>query len=187
MIYWICEKQFDKLEFDGVICMIKEYLATGFRYFVYIFGCLWLTLLVSLITTLAARFVVVKDSMEETVVQMIVMIITMNISLFICSYRKGYTDRNFNLKMVFIPIVIALILQLLYAKIFSFSLYTSGPAFYAGKIYQLLQGGTELGVYDGFIFPFMLLFDILYIVIAIAGEYIGVKKRSLESKKLTSK
>ena len=164
--------------------MIKEYLATGFRYFIYIFGCLWLTLLVSSITTLAGRFVITKDSLEEAVVQMLVMTITMSIALFICTYRRGYTDRIFNLKMVLIPIVIALILQLLYAKIFSFSIYTSGPAFYAGRI---LQGGTELGVSDGFVFPFVLLFDILYIVIAIAGEYIGVKKRSLESKKLTSK
>ncbi len=166
--------------------MIKEYVSKGFQYFFYIFGCLWLTVLVGAISTLISRFALAKDSIEETVIILVIMSIVMSISLYICFYRNGYADREFNLKMILIPIAIALILQMIYALVFSFSLYTAGPAYYAGATHYLLQGGTKLGVPDEFVFPYMLLFDILYIFVFLAGEYFGVKKRNKDRETLIS-
>ena len=165
--------------------MVKEYFSKGFRYFIALFGCLWATVLVCVITALAVRFVV-KDSIEESVIQLIVMTVVMGIALFICAYRMGYTEREFDLKMVFIPMGIAVVLQLVYAALFSFSLYSAGPAYYAGKVLYMLHGVTEPGVPDGFVFPFVCFFDVLYIGIAAAGEYFGVKKRGLEREKTIS-
>jgi len=165
---------------------MKEYLSKGFRYFLYLFGCLWLTLFVCVATTFLYRFLVKNNPIGEYIIQIINMTITMSIALFMCTYRRGYTDREFKLKMILIPMGIALILQLIYAAVFSFSMYTSGPAFYAGKVYYLLHGGAELRVPSEFVFPFMLVFDIPYIAIAIAGEYVGVKKRSIDREKLIS-
>ena len=166
--------------------MKKEYLSRAFLCFVELFAGLWITLFISLIGIFFARFWVPFDSIEEAIFCFSVMTVVMCISLYVCAYRMGDKDRKFDIKIILIPLVMAFIIQLIYAAIFSFSIYTSGPAYYLGKIIYMLRGDTEPTVPDQIIFVCMLAFDVIYTAVYLLGEYFGVKRRSKDREQLLS-
>lgn len=165
----------------------KDYVSQALLYFVELFAGCWITLFISLLGIFIGRFWLPLGSIEETIFCMIIMTIVMCISLYICAYRRGESRRESDIKMLLIPLPIAFVIQLIYAKILSFSLYTAGPAYYTGNLIYMLSGGTDKGVPDVFVFWCMLAFDIVYVGIYILGEHIGSKRRSKDREQLLSK
>lgn len=158
--------------------MKKEYISQALLYFVELFSSAWITLFISILGIFICRFGFTWNPIEEAIFGMVIMTIVMCSSLYICAYRRGYNKRELNIKMILIPLTIAFVLQLIYAKIFSFSMYTAGPAYYTGSFICMLGGGTDKGVPDVFVFWCMLAFDIVYVGIYMLGEYLGAKHRS---------
>ncbi|MBE6570076.1 MAG: hypothetical protein E7658_07680 [Ruminococcaceae bacterium] len=167
--------------------MLKGYISKALYCFLWMFACLWVNLLISGPVTLAARFIFEKGSMEEHIVMMSFMTIAMLAGLFLCARRYGYTNKTFCIKMAIIPLVIAFVLHFLYALLFRFAIYTTGPAYELGSIISIVSGtDTTLGVAREYVIVPMLLYDILYAAVIIAGEYSGVKKRDRDREKLLS-
>ena len=166
--------------------MIKQYLQRGFLYFIYIFASLWISLIISLPSVLLSRFKFPMRSVEENVIITVIMTVVMCFSMYFFTHKLGYGDREFNLKQILIPIAFSLVLQFVYAAIFSFAVYASGPARFLGDIVYLLNGGDSKGVPSEFVVPWMLVFDAFYVGVALLGNYRGVKKREKDRDKLLS-
>lgn len=166
--------------------MIKQYLSRGFLYFIYIFASLWISLIISLPSVLLSRFKFPMRSVEEYIILTVIMTIVMCFSMYFFTRKLGYGDREFNLKEIFIPLAFAVILQFIYAAIFRFMIYTSGPAYLVGNICYILQGGTDNSAPSEFVFPWMFVFDVLYTGVAVLGNYRGVRKREKDRDKLLS-
>lgn len=166
--------------------MIKEYLTKAFHYFIYIFTCLWITLFISMPCIILTRFKFPMESVEESIILTLTMTIVMGISLYICTRRIGYSDREFHLRETLVQVILALVLQLIYASFFRFAVYSSGPAYFLGRTIYLINGGTDKGVPGVLVFQMMLLFDAIYIVISVIANNSGVKKREKEREKLIS-
>jgi len=167
--------------------MVKEYIAKGLRYFLFLAICLVTSLAASIVGVVIARFSFTKDSVGESVIMGIIMLITMLIGMFILSRGFAYKEGKFDVKSVIIPIVIAFVIHLAVAAILQFAIYTSGPAFCVGKIIAIIDGNASGRLAAGYIFPFVPVFDILYAAAAFAGEKAGAKKRIAEREKLTGK
>ena len=166
---------------------VKEYLSQGLLYFVEIYSALWLTVLIGSFSVFIYRFFSNFDSLEEAIFSTIVMSIVMFITLYSYAFRRGDKNRELNLKTIFISLPIAFVIQLIYANVFSFAIYTAGPAYYAGSAICISGGGTDKGVPAPFVFWCMLPYYVAYLGIYILGEYRGAKRRNQESKDMLSK
>ena len=164
--------------------MIKEYILKGIRYFIYIAGCLLISIGVYAIGVVISRFSFAKDSVGENVISAILMTASMLIGLFVLTKGFAYKEGTFSVKAVIVPMAVAFALQLIYGAILQFAVYTSGPAYAVGAIIYRSAGNTAGAIPGGYIFPFMFVFDVLYAAAAICGEYIGAKKRQSERDKL---
>ncbi len=164
--------------------MIKDYLTKGFWYFVYLVICLWVSMVIVMSSVLITRFVFPADSLSESICSTILMSVTMMVGMFLLSHRWAYRESSFRLKKIFVPLAIAFMLQLLYACVFSFSVFTSGPAYWLGDIVSILKNNAAPGVDSKYVLPNLFIYDVLYGGVVISGEYLGAKKRNRDRSKL---
>ena len=166
--------------------MIKGYVKKGVRYFICLFASIWITLLVSLVGVMLVRFAVPKDSILESVLMTVLTTASMIVCMFICAHRIAYNEDSYDIKSVIIPMIVALVIQLVYAAIFSFTIYGVGPANWFGSIIYRAMGNEALGTPSEYVIPWIFLYDIIYIVTVVAGERHGVKKRALDREALVT-
>ena len=164
---------------------MKGYISKGFAYYVSLFAGLWLGMLLGMAAVIPLRFFLPKGSVGESAVMMLLALVCIVGCLFVGAFRAGYKAAAVSLKNVLLPMVIALLIQLLYAVILSFAVYTAGPAYWLGDILSALGDSMEESVPDVYVFGCMLLFDPAYIGIALIGERMGAKKRAADRAKLT--
>lgn len=163
---------------------IKEYLHGGCAYFASLFASLWLGVLVSIFT--AGGLSYQKFAAWRYILVISLMTLAVGGGMFLFAWRKGYKRAEFQPQKTGVGFGIACILQLLYAVLFSFSLYTTGPALYAGMcIYSILYGIPSTGFPDVYTFMTMWIFDLIYLGAVMLGEYLGAKARLKDRKALT--
>lgn len=164
---------------------MKIYFEKSCRYFYELVGSLWISMIFVIIDV--SGLFIENSPILESIVTSILMTITIVVSLFLFSIRRGYKEKIFNVKKIVIAECITWIIHIIYCLIFSFSTYTSGPAFYLGKaLYGFLHDFPDKGFPDVYKFATMWLFSLIYLGTIILGEYVGTKIRFKDYKKLIS-
>ena len=109
--------------------------------------------------------------------------------LFIFAYRRGHKKAEFHYINLLSSLLLATGMQLIYARIFRYAVYTTAGAYYlahmiyAGSHQELTFAYYEVPSYMYIIA--MSIADSFYIVTAILGEYLGKRKRLKERSNLT--
>ena len=165
---------------------MKELFAKGCSCFLALLASLWLGMLFWIVDI--SGLFAENGSLLEMLVQCIIMTVATGTGMFFYAKQRGYKEGKFKLKAVILSMGIAFVIQLMYAALFSFALYTTGPAFCLGKwIYSILYEIPTKGFPDIYKLITMWLFDLIYLGIVIFGEYMGVKKRLRDRTQLTAK
>ena len=104
--------------------------------------------------------------------------------LFVFAYRRGHKKAEFHYKRLLISLALAAGMQLIYAAVFRFAVYTTAGAYYlAHLLYADGQQGVNVA-YDevpAYLYiTTMCIADVFYIAAVISGEYLGKKKRLQE-------
>lgn len=108
-------------------------------------------------------------------------VILLCVFLFVFAYKRGYKKAEFHGIRLLISLVLAGGLQLIYASLFRFAMYTTAGAYYLAHL--LYAGGNQeisIAYYDvpaSLYIPAMLAADFFYIAAVMWGEYLGKKKR----------
>ncbi len=104
--------------------------------------------------------------------------------LFIIAYKKGYKRGGTHAVSLFISLILAGGMQLVYARIFHYAVYTTAGAYYFA---HMLHAGSHqelsFAYYDVPAYVYIMAMGIVYcfyIIAVIAGEHIGEKKRIQE-------
>ncbi|MBR5446737.1 MAG: hypothetical protein IKV57_11475 [Clostridia bacterium] len=104
--------------------------------------------------------------------------------LFVFAYRRGYKKVEFHGISLLISLILAVALQLVYARIFHFAEYTTAGAYYLAHL--LYAGGQQELTFAYNDVPAnmyiiaMFVTDVFYIITGILGEYLGKRKRQQE-------
>ena len=96
--------------------------------------------------------------------------------LFVFAYRRGHKKAEFHYKSLLISLILAFGMQLIYAIIFRFNVYTTAGAYFFS--YMLCPG--TIASYDIPAYVYIMTMCIVYVfymVAVISGEYLGKKKR----------
>ena len=164
----------------------KEYLRGGCAYFASLFASLWLGVLVSIFTAGGLHYR--KFEAWRFILVICLMTLAVGGGMFLAAWRKGYKEAEFHPKKIAISFGVACLFQLLYVAVLSFSLYTTGPALYAGMfIYSILYEVPSTGFPDVYTFMTMWFFSLIYLGAVLLGEYLGVQKRLKDRKELIGK
>ena len=99
--------------------------------------------------------------------------------LFVFAYRRGHKKAEFHYKSLLISLLLAFGLQLIYATIFRFALYTTAGAYFFGLM--LYPGTVAYDDVPAYVYIMtMCIVDVFYIAAVLWGEYLGKKKRLAE-------
>ena len=106
------------------------------------------------------------------------------LALFFVSFSKEYIRQHYFALETVISSIAACIFQMIAANIITFAIYTSGPALYFAHILYAGNNTTlhfaDTDVPSRLYIICMLVLDLLYIISAVLGGYLGQKKRSQE-------
>ncbi len=113
-------------------------------------------------------------------------ILILCVLLFVFAYKKAYKKEEFHGISLLISMILAAGLQLLYARLFRFAVYTGAGAYYlAHYLYDPTRSVAYYEVPASLYIASMLAVYPLYIISVILGEYLGKKKRVQERAYLT--
>ena len=99
--------------------------------------------------------------------------------LFFFAYRRGHKKAEFHYKSLLISLILAFGMQLIYAIIFRFNVYTTAGAYFFA--YMLCPGTIDSYNIPAYVYIMtMCIVYVFYMVAVISGEYLGKKKRLLE-------
>ncbi len=112
------------------------------------------------------------------------------LTLFLLSYKEGYRNRHFNLKVTIIACIFVFIIQQILAPLLTYAAYVSGT----GSLFlaDLFYLKNKLGFYTlvpPIIKHICMTASYIFLVVPafLCGELLGVKKRKKEIKILTRK
>ena len=161
----------------------KEFFNKLILYVINYYAGIGVGLLVSLICNIPLRFVKIINT---DLGAFLVGIIGMGITLFLRSYRKGYTANpsiySFKLKTTLLFIVMVFALQSILILIIDHTVYISGPTCWLSNyILSVVNPTTEAApkMLNGIRWVLILIANIcIYAPLMILGEYKGFKQRS---------
>ena len=115
-------------------------------------------------------------------------ILILCVLLFIFAYKRAYKRIEFHGIRLLISMLLAAGLQLLYARLFRFAVYTGAGAHYlALYLYVSTRSVAYYEVPASLYIASMLAVYPLYIISVMLGEYLGKKKRLQDRDDLTKK
>lgn len=111
-------------------------------------------------------------------------VLVLCVCLFISAYRRGHKKGEFHYKSLLISLVLATGMQLIYATVFRFAVYTTAGAYYLAHLIYAGSDGSVTFAYDevpAYLYILtMCIAAVFYITAVISGEYLGNKKRLKE-------
>ena len=165
---------------------MKTILVDTLLYWVQIVIYIWPSFLIGngLVGLLVKILVNNSNNFLARLSETITCILVLCVLLFFFAYKRGYKKAEFHCKSLLVSLILATGMQLIYAIIFRFAVYTTAGAYYLA---HLLYAGGQQGVtfaYDevpGYMYIMtMCIADIFYITAVILGEYLGERKRIKE-------
>lgn len=113
-------------------------------------------------------------------------ILILCVLLFVFAYKRAYKRIEFHGIRLLISMLLAAGLQLLYARLLRFAVYTGAGAYYlAHYLYDPIRSVAYYEVPASLYIASMLAVYPLYILSVMLGEYLGKKKRLQERDALT--
>ena len=113
-------------------------------------------------------------------------ILILCVLLFVFAYKRAYKKIEFHGSRILISMLLAAGLQLLYARLFRFAVYTGAGAYYlAHYLYDPTRSVAYYEVPASLYIASILAVYPLYILSVMLGEYLGKQKRLQERDELT--
>ena len=125
-----------------------------------------------------------QDNFLARLFETITCIIVLCAFLFVFAHRRGYKKGDVHYISLLISLILAAGMQLIYARIFRYAVYTTAGAYYfAHMLYAGSHQEFSFAYYDLPAYMYiitMLIADCFYISTVILGEYLGKRKRLKE-------
>lgn len=125
-----------------------------------------------------------QDNFLARLFETITCIIVLCAFLFVFAHRRGYKKGEVQYINLLISLILAAGMQLIYARIFRYAVYTTAGAYYfAHMLYAGSHQELTFAYYDVPAYMYiitMLIADCFYISTVILGEYLGKRKRLKE-------
>ena len=155
-------------------------------YWLQIIVCIWPSFFIGngLVGLIVRILVNNQDNFSSRLFETITCIIVLCAFLFVFAYRRGYKKGEVHYTSLLISLILVAGMQLIYAKIFRYAVYTTAGAYYlahmlhAGSHQELTFAYYDVPAYMYIIT--MLIADCFYISTVILGEYLGKRKRLKE-------
>lgn len=165
---------------------MKNILVDTLVYWIQIIIYIWPSFFIGngLIGLIVRMLVNNQDNFWARIVETLACILVLSALLFFFAYRRGYKKGEFHYLSLLISLILAAGIQLIYARIFHFAVYTTAGAYYfahllyAGSHQELTFAYYDVPAYMYIITMFIA--DSFYISTVILGEYLGKKKRLKE-------
>lgn len=154
--------------------------------FVRFIGVLTVSLCATLISVLILRFFSQEDLFEK-VICFIVSLIAAFIGLWNIAIKDGYKSASAFLLQDLKTYLFVFAYQLIFAIIFKFAVYTSGPAYWMAHFIWLLSGHTLSGIGSAPTWLYILCMiacDGVYLILVFIGKKQGYLRRIKEREKL---
>ena len=143
----------------------------------------WAGVLIALVALILLQYPILfafeLSDIAKELVFFAVQIIASTAWIFVGAYRKGLKNKEFRLKDVLIPMLLAFAVVQVAAPIFQYVVYIAGPTMWMSRGIQMITTGDMVieKVPYWLSHLCMLCYDILlYIPAILLGEYFGTKK-----------
>ena len=165
---------------------IKNTLMDTLIYWLQIIVYIWPSFFIGngLVGLLVRMLVNNQDNFLARLFETITCIIVLCACLFVFAHRRGYKKEEVHYVSLSISLILAAGMQLIYARIFRYAVYTTAGAYYfAHLLYAGSHQELTFAYYDVPAYMYitaMLIADCFYISTVILGEYLGKRKRLKE-------
>ena len=159
---------------------IKPIVMDALLYFFQIVVWFWPSFIVgNLIVGMLVR-VAMNNSNEFVAVifETVTSVLVLCAGLFLFAYRRGHKRAEFHYKKLLLSMILAFGLQLIYAVVLRFNVYTIAGAYFLAYLFCPHTSADDIPAYVDIIC--MCIVYVFYIAAVLWGEYLGKKKRLAE-------